>query len=471
MQEKKVNPKGFKASNYNIFVYYEPDNVYIGYNAVSNGFYVFDEQQFSQVKDILDNAGNDGSRCSGPLKDTLEKGRFLVEDDLDELKILKLRNNISRFNAEETALVIAPTLHCPLECRYCYVDRDKDKAAMERAAIDALKSFFLKKIVRSRGAAVCWTGGEPLLVLDTVAELNSFFLNEAKNKNIPYQCSMVTNGYLLTAAICDRLKQCGIDKLQVTLDGCREYHDQLRHTSGGGKTYDRIMANLVTAVKTGLKITLRSNINKDNHEGIFKLIDDLDDLFKDKSNLVFAPCMVTEVKEVKGFCPCNVYTNREFSQLEPGILFYAMQKGFKIGTQKLFTHRTFCGANTLSLQVIDPQVNILKCWCNLGRADKNRVGYIKEDGDVVYTDYKALAGWMDWNAFEIEDCLKCKVLPICMGGCMYHNLIGETDGMDMGCSHRRHNIEEILKLFYLSRTKDISRLKTINLGDAIKNIN
>jgi len=338
---------------------------------------------------------------------------------------------------------------------------------MDRPTIDALKKFYLKKIERSQSASVSWTGGEPLLVLDTVEELNSFFLNEAKNKNIPYRCIMATNGYMLNADACERLKQCGIDKLQVTLDGCREYHDQLRYTPGGGKTYDRIMANLVTAVNSGLKITLRSNINKDNYDGIFNLIDHLDEVFKDKDNLVFAPCMVTEVKEVKNFCSCNVYTNQAFSRLEPGILFYALQKGFKMGTDKLSTLRTFCGANTLSLQVIDPQANILKCWCNLGRADKNRVGYIKEDGEVVYTDYTALAGWMDWNPFEIEDCLKCKVLPICMGGCMYHNLMGETDAIDMGCTHRRHNIDEILKLFYLSRTKDVSQLRNINLGDVI----
>ncbi|MDQ1353522.1 MAG: uncharacterized protein QG657_3828, partial [Acidobacteriota bacterium] len=398
--------------------------------------------------------------------DTLVKGRFLVDDNMDELKILKLRNNISRFNSEGTALVIAPTLHCPLECRYCYVDRDK--AAMDRPTIDALKKFYLKRIERSQGATVCWTGGEPLLVLDTVEELNSFFLHEAKERNKPFQCSMVTSGYLLTAEIIERLKQCGIVKLQVTLDGCREYHDRLRYTPGGGKTYDRIMANLVTAVNSGLKITLRSNINKDNYDGIFNLIDHLDEVFKDKDNLVFAPCMVTEVKEVKSFCPCNVYTNKEFSRLEPGILYYALQKGFKIGTEKLSTHRTFCGANTLSLQVIDPQANILKCWCNLGRADKNRVGYIKEDGEIVYADYQALAEWMDWNPFEIEDCLKCKVLPICMGGCMYHNLMGETDAIDMGCTHRKHNIEEILKLFYLSRTQDVSRLNEINLGTSKK---
>lgn len=465
MQEKKANLKRSKASNYNIFVYYKPDNVYIGYNPVSNGFYVFNDQQYSQVKEILANAGDSGCTISNTLKDTLEKGRFLVDEDMDELKILKLRNNISRFNADGIALVIAPTLFCPLECRYCYVDRDK--TTMDRPTIEVLKTFFLKKIERSHNAVICWTGGEPLLALETVEELNSFFLHEANKRNKAFQCSMVTSGYLLTSDIIDRLKKCGILKLQVTLDGCREYHDQLRYTPGGGKTYDRIMANLVLAVNSGLKITLRSNINKDNYEGIFKLIDHLDDVFKDKSNLIFSPCMVTEVKEVKNFCPCNVYSNQEFSHLEPEILFYALQKGFKLRTESLTTHRTFCGANTLALHVIDPRANILKCWCNLGRADKNKVGYINKDGEVVYTDYQALAGWMDWNPFEIEDCLKCNVLPICMGGCMYHNLMGETNAIDMGCSHRRHNIEEILKLFYLSQTKDVSQLKVIKPGDII----
>jgi uncharacterized protein len=455
-----------KSSNYNIFVHYEPDDVYIGYNCISNGFYVFDEKQYKQVESILCNGGSVDDTCASSLKDTLEKGRFLVDDDMDELKILKLRNNITRFNPDGIALVISPTLFCSLDCRYCYVDRDK--TAMGRPAIDALKNFFLKKINRSSNVVVCWTGGEPSLALDIVEELNSFFQNEAYKKNIPFQCSMVTNGYSLTPEIIERLKKCGIEKLQVTLDGYREYHDKLRHTPGGGKTYDRILANLVTTVNSGLKITLRSNINKDNYEGIYKLIDEMGEVFKNKDNVVFAPSMVMEVKEVKTFCPCNVFTNREFSQLESEILFYALQKGFKIAANKLSTYRTFCGANTLALHVIDPQANILKCWCHLGRADKNRVGYIKEDGEVVYTDYKTLAIWMSWNPFEIDECLKCKVLPICMGGCMYHNLMGETDTIDIGCTHRRHNIEEILKLFYLSRTKDVSQLGEINFESSTK---
>lgn len=448
-------------------MHYEPDNVYIGYNTVSNGFYVFNEKQFQEVEEILDNPGNTTKKTnSSILKEKLIKARFLVDDDMDELKILKLRNNITRFNPNVTALVIAPTLSCNFDCPYCYVDRDK--VTMERQTIDALKNFFLKKINRSNNAVVCWTGGEPTLALGIVEELSSFFQNEANKNNIPYQCSMVTNGYSLTPEIIERLKQCGIEKLQVTLDGYREYHDNLRHTPGGGKTYDRILANLVTAAISGLKITLRSNINKDNYEGIYKLIDEMDEVFKDKDNLIFAPAMVTEVKEVKTFCPCNVFTNREFSQLEPGILFYALQKGFKIEADKLSTYRVFCGANTLALHVIDPQANILKCWCHLGRADKNRVGYIKEDGEAVYTDYKTLATWMSWNPFEIDECLKCKVLPICMGGCMYHNLMGETDTIDIGCTHRRHNIEEILKLFYLSRTKDVSQLGEINFESSSK---
>jgi uncharacterized protein len=448
-----------KPSNYNIFVPYEPDNVYIGYNCVSGGLYVFNETQFRQVDKIL--KGEDGnSREAEVVKEKLVKGRFLIDEDWDELKILKLRNNITRYGGIGTAIVVAPTLFCSFDCPYCYVDRER--VTMNRQTIDALKKFFDKKIKKSEKSEVCWTGGEPLLALEVIEELNDYFYNQCKKQDVIFSCSMVTNGYSLSPQIVARLKKCEIKKLQITLDGCREYHDRFRYRPGGGDTYDRIMDNIVMAYGEGLKITLRSNINKDNYEGIYKLIDELAEKILNKDDFVFAPCMVTDFKTSRGHCSCNVFSNREFSLLEPEILLYSAKKGFKIRLGILYTHRIHCGANTLPLHVIDAHGNVLKCWCNLGRADNNKIGIIKENGDILYTDYKVLTKWMSWDPFDIEDCVKCKVLPICMGGCMYHNIMGETDTIDIGCSHRRHNIEDIIKVMYLSQTRDISQLEGIS---------
>ena len=455
-----------KLSNYNVFVHYEPDNIYIGYNCVSGGMYVFNEKQFKVVREKLNTPNKVIADEEKVIKEKLIKGRFLIDDDINELKMLKIRNNIARYNPNGLAIVIAPTLSCNFDCPYCYVDREK--VSMNQQTITKIKKFFKKRIQKTNYAAVCWTGGEPLLALDVVENLNSYFASEAKKKNAEFTCSMVTNGYLLTPSVIKRLKNCCIETLQITLDGYREYHDRLRYTLNGEKTYSKILDNLVNASKNGFKIALRSNIEKDNYEGIYNLIDELAESEIDKNRLLFAPCMVMDVKTSKGNYCGNCFNKKEFAEIEPKVLLYSIKKGFKVSKQILSTHSTFCGANTLSLFVIDSYANVLKCWCNLGRAEDNKVGYVKEDGEICFTNHKVLYQWLDWDPFEIEECVKCKVLPICMGGCMYYNIIGETNGIEIGCSHRRHNLEEILKVYYFSATKGASQLKDISMLNSSK---
>ena len=134
-----------KPSIYNIFVPYVPDDIYIGYNCVSGGLYVFKHQQFKMVEEIFKGSKCKNSQELDGVREKLIKGRFLIDDDWDEIKILKLRNNITRFNPNVLGMVISPTLFCDFDCTYCYVDREK--VTMSPQTINAVKNFFNKRIV------------------------------------------------------------------------------------------------------------------------------------------------------------------------------------------------------------------------------------------------------------------------------------------------------------------------------------
>jgi uncharacterized protein len=291
--------------------------------------------------------------------------------------MLKLRHNMAKYNPNGLGLVVTPTLRCNFNCPYCYVDREK--ITMSEQKKKAIKNFFNKKIEKCEKTTICWTGGEPLLALDIVEDMQLYFCSKCREKNVSLSSIMVTNGYSLTPKVVERLKRCGIKDLQITLDGYKEYHDKLRFTGRGG-TYERIVKNVVKASYSGINIILRSNIEKNNYESVYKLIDDLSERGLNKENVIFVPCMVMDVKTNKGHYKGHCFSKKEFSLLEPRIILYSFEKGFKINKGILSTHRTFCGANTLSLYVIDSYANILKCWCNLGRAEKNKVGYIKDNG-------------------------------------------------------------------------------------------
>jgi uncharacterized protein len=452
-----------KESNYNYFVEYELDNVFLGYNCVSGGLYVFPGKQYDEMKKILKAPDRVEDSI---LKEKLIKGRFLIDDDLDELQLLKLRNNTARFNPNGLGLVITPTLFCNFDCPYCYVDRER--VTMSPETIAKMKQFFDKKTKRIDAAVTCWTGGEPILAIDTVEELNNYFRKKSWDQDIKFSSSLITNGYLLTPDIVERLIMCGISVLQITIDGYREYHNRFRKTQGGQDTYEKILENVIYASHKNFKIILRSNIEKQNYQSTYKLIDDLSDSDLNKDNILYAPCMVLDIETSRGHYCGNCFTNEEFSAIEPEILEYSMSKGFKLSKHLLSTTKTFCGANSLTFYVVDAHANILKCWCNLGRADTNMIGFIEKNGEINYSNHKNIIKWMSWDPFDIDECIKCKVLPVCMGGCMYYNIMGETDEINIGCSQRKHNLDQMIKLYYKfckenghAKLQDIGLLKNI----------
>lgn len=448
-----------KLSNYNMFIRIDKSGNYAGYNCFSGGMYIFNKEQYAIVKQIIASPKQELEKRTEPIREKLKKGRFIIPNDFDELQMLKLKSNISRYNPNGLAMVIAPTLDCNFDCPYCYVDRGK--VSMNRNTISRLKKFFRQRIKKTDWSAVSWTGGEPLLALDTIEELNLFFKNEASRSKAKYDCSMITNGYLLTEQNIQRLKKSGISQLQITIDGSKEYHDHYRFTKGGKGTYQRVVENVVLASRMGMKIALRSNIDRENYDGVYKLIDDLIDRDINRENIIFAPCMVMDVEMGQGISCGQCFSKKEFSVLEPKILSYAIKKGFKLYKKVLATHSTFCGANTMSLFVFDSHANVLKCWCNLGNADNNKIGYIAKSGNVTFTDNQVLCRWMSWDPFEIEECLKCEILPVCMGGCMYYHIMKKTDSLETACSLRKYNLKEIIKVYYQSA---MNESKSTNTG-------
>ena len=52
--------------------------------------------------------------------DGLRTGGFVLDDEIDESKLLKLSWDSARYNPSTLVLTIAPTLQCNYECVYCY---------------------------------------------------------------------------------------------------------------------------------------------------------------------------------------------------------------------------------------------------------------------------------------------------------------------------------------------------------------
>jgi uncharacterized protein len=242
----------------------------------------------------------------------------------------------------------------------------------------------------------------------------------------------------------EQVRRCSIQSLQVTLDGCREDHDQHRYLKGKKPTYDRIVENIENACEQ-VTINLRVNIDRRNFSGIPALLDDLTHRSLQKHiYLYFA--RVDAINEMSADYESHCFPIDAYTEIENKAYCEALERGFHRGSNPLKAKKsTFCGANSRNHFVVDSNVNLLKCYTDLGMADKYGIGFIGEDGQEVIDKPHNLVKWLGWDPFEIEDCRKCKVLPVCMGGCSYKVI---TRGLDIehACIQLKFGLEETLEL-------------------------
>lgn len=428
----------YKPSSYNHFV--ERDDTVWAANFLSGSFLRIPKTTYLKVCRILD--GERGGELESLTQD-LVRQRFLVPHDFDEMNLLKAKNRVTRFGKYGLTMIVAPTLRCNFACDYCYVDLNANKMKPEDRV--KLGKFFDRKLPKNTGAEIVWTGGDPSLATDVVEDLSARFLESCERKGCTYLASLITNGYLLDDTMRRRLRNSKVVNLQISLDGSKEFHDQIRCLPNGKPTYDRIMEN-VEATCDEFRIFLRVNVDSKNRHAILDLIDDLEQRnLKERLFVYFAH--VDDVNENSAAHHDSCLAAEEYAKVEAALLKDALERGFRIGG-RVFNEpvKTFCGANSMNYFVVDSKVNLYKCYHDFGQADEYGIGHIDEDGEEVVTNPYNLMKWLGWDPFEIDDCRECKVLPLCMGGCS-HKIMNSGMQIERGCIKMRFTTDEMVEMY------------------------
>ncbi len=154
---------------------------------------------------------------------------------------------------------------CNLTCKHCYsISADKDFAgelstAEVYAVMDQLKAF--------RVPALILSGGEPLLRPD-------IFEISARAKSMGFFTALSSNGTLIDAVMCEKIRVVGYDYVGVSLDGLGATHDKFRRMQGA---FDKSLAGIRLCRDAGLKVGVRYTMTQDNHQdlpGLLKLVED-----------------------------------------------------------------------------------------------------------------------------------------------------------------------------------------------------
>ncbi|MDR1013191.1 MAG: radical SAM protein, partial [Lactobacillales bacterium] len=234
-------------------------NGWLLYNSASNAFLKLDEQAVSAVQEIIKSPNTYDFSTAVSLYFQLRTSGFLVEDTKDDdlFNILKMRRLLIGYATDALSLTIAPTRNCNFGCHYCY-EKNRTKSMMSEKTVENLLKF-IEMHKSARKLFLVWYGGEPLLAYKKIKQINAGI----EKLGIPYSAKMITNGYCLTPEICEELNDMHILGIQITIDGDKKTHDGRRFLIGGGKTFDRIVDNVDTLLRSSYKGTLNLRVNVD----------------------------------------------------------------------------------------------------------------------------------------------------------------------------------------------------------------
>lgn len=365
----------------------------------------------------------------------LKENGFLIED-FDEIDYLKFGNKLNCADEELLSILIAPTMECNFNCPYCF--EHHGKGFMTEEIQNEIITFIENslKTHNHKNLFVYWFGGEPLLAIDIIAKMSQKIIELTKKYDIKYSSAMSTNGYLLTEKNINILEKCKLNRIQVTLDGMKEKNDKTRILKNGEGSFDVIVDNL-KKLKTNITIHIRTNLNREN-EVEFKELNNLVNEIKKENNI--------DISLYGAHMSVYDFNNENVDALELSIKEYSdiLKQNNMIGANKHQNCRfAFCDAARLYSFCFDEKGNMYKCW--------NDIGNLQFKYDNVVEANKKGANFLNKNALDFlsksfpEECVNCKVLPVCMGGCIKKRVIENRKS----CSPIKYNLDDYVYKRYL----------------------
>lgn len=331
------------------------------------------------------------------------------------------------------------TYNCNFRCPYCFECRDiKDsekqitftKAMVDKAYL-AMEKIEPRKELRN--SVITLYGGEPLLKENK--EIVAYIVEEGCKRG--YKFMAVTNGYDLENYI-DLLSPEKIFKLQITIDGTKELHNQKRIHVSDHNTFDKILSNIELVQDKDIKIAVRVNTDNQNVEDFFKL----NSLFKEKGltqnkNFKLYSALLRnntnislDEKKSLDFLSVASFFNKHkemgtISMCMDYSTFNKIHNAISTGKPIPFSS-VFCASQS-SAYVLDPLGHIYPCWETIGEKKFQIGNYSNEQ---INWDYEKIQKWQGRNISSSDKCKRCKYALFCGGGCSAHT----SNNENMNCS-------------------------------------
>jgi uncharacterized protein len=434
------------------------DGTTLLFNFYTLNLITLDRFESASVDRILKNPDSyrNNENISGLFELLFEKG-FILDDEINELELLKYERYRSCADQKNLTLTILPSLACNFRCAYCYQEEKTQKMSQEIE--EAIIRLVKKRIQRGGSLSVDWFGGEPLLQMDIIERLSKEFIQICRDNDASYQASIVTNGYLLNTKLINKLIELKITRAQITLDGPPEVHDKRRTLKGGQKTFRTIFNNIKKA-SSKMNITLRMNVDETNRDNIKDMIEILvkEGLEKRLGFYLGRTYPYTEVcNDIATFC----LADEDFSLLGLETLMLLVDQDFSSTYWMPSSKSSYCTVDKKNSYVITPSGGIVNCWNETADPEKEIGHLVRPKTEKMNEKTRE---WQQCDLFDRDECMNCILLPICMGGCPY---IFRTTGKN-DCHKWKYHLKESIAFYYYYKTKQRERIIAHRLQKAVE---
>lgn len=373
-------------------------------------------------------------------------GGFIISNSEDEIARIKEKYDLSRKNAP-FLLTLFPTFKCNMICDYCFIG--KRDIEISPTIIKKIKSFAFKYLENNEvpSFSVDWLGGEPILKSDVIKSLSSYFLDLSDKKGLQFNSQVITNGSLLNTTTIKELLDSKVSRLQITLDGPKKIHDSRRRfNSSESSTFESIMKGLHLAVGKFI-IKLRINVDSQNLDSIYPLLDCFHNEGWLKDDAKFYPYLgrLSPYNDACSNVQSSMATVEEFSETQFKWWKKLSELGFPVEFQPLYQFpepRSYnCSAVGKNGFVIGPDGKIYKCGLNIG-------DYTKSIGNVldmkILDDNDNLKVWKNYTPLDNSKCQFCSFLPTCLGGCPRNRIEDRRRDIEENCKYYKNLELQIL---------------------------
>lgn len=158
------------------------------------------------------------------------------------------------------------TERCNLRCRHCYQSGSVPEMGYEEIcrAVDNVRSAIQSWVTEyemQMSPSFHFTGGEPFLRKDLFEILGYV-------RDCGFSVSLMSNGTLIDSDTARRIKEAGVNDVQISLDGLEPTHDSLR----GRGSYRRTLQGIRNLVAQGVEANINLTVSRINVGQMGKLV-------------------------------------------------------------------------------------------------------------------------------------------------------------------------------------------------------